>query len=260
MGAGIAVGPDKVLTAHYIVLGASRIAVHGTDGRPRQGGRISVDHESGLALLEIVGPPLPPVREGDSETARPGQPVFILTCTDEEQRRGATGHITVIGPFEAFWEYMLDRAIMTTAVNPGLAGAPLLDGDGRLIGIVSLGLSAVGRYTLSVPIELFAEVREALESFEPLRGSRAWLGIYPQGFDGGVILTGLVQGGPAQKAGLARGDLILSVEGESVGSLRDLYSAVWKKTPGEAVSLMVLRDGALRSLSIRAQDRYAFYA
>jgi S1-C subfamily serine protease len=73
------------------------------------------------------------------------------------------------------------------------------------------------------------------------------------------MVTGLVPGGPAQKAGLARGDMVLSVDGETVSSLRELYSAIWKKAPGELVGLMILREGSLRSLTIRAADRYAFY-
>jgi S1-C subfamily serine protease len=125
--------------------------------------------------------------------------------------------------------------------------------------VVTLGLSAVGRFTLAIPIELFLRERQELESFEPRRSARAWLGLYPQTFDGGVMVTGLVPGGPAQKAGLARGDMLLSVDGEKIGSLRELYSAIWKKAPGELVGLMVLREGSLRSFSIRAADRYAFY-
>ena len=259
MGAGVAVAPDLILTAHYLVLGASQVVAHGSDGRRRPCPRIAVDHDSGLALLGFEGPPLRPVRLGDSERAQPGLPVFMLTCTDEQDRKGATGHITAIGPFEAFWEYMLDRAIMTTVMNPGLAGAPLLDSDARLLGIVTMGLSAVGRFTLAIPIELFLRDREQLASFEPRRSSRAWLGLYPQTFDGGVMVTGLVPGGPAQKAGLARGDMVLSADGEKISSLRELYSAIWKKAPGEVVGLMILREGSLRSFSIRAADRYAFY-
>src|SRR4030067_395743 len=81
----------------------------------------------------------PPAPEPDPEL-RPGDPVFLLTCTGEKERRGASGHVTFVGPFEAFWEYMLDRAIMTTVVNPGLAGGPLYDARARVVGVVSLGL------------------------------------------------------------------------------------------------------------------------
>src|SRR5207249_11295712 len=208
MGTAVAVGPHQVLTAHYLVLGAARLEVAGPEGRGRAVRASTLDHESGLALLSLDGAPLPPV-EIAPHPAAPGLPVFLMTCTSERERKGASGHVSTVGPFEAFWEYMLDRAIMTTVINPGLAGAPLFDPDGRLVGIVSLGLAAVARYSLAIPVELFVMRREALERGEGRpEGPRAWLGFYPQGYDGGVALTGVVPGGPADKAGLARGDLI----------------------------------------------------
>jgi serine protease Do len=169
--------------------------------------------------------------------------------------------VIVVGPFEAFWEYMLDRAIMTTVVNPGLAGAPLFDADGRLVGVVSLGLSAVGRYSLAIPIDLFLERRAELEGGErpAERPARAWVGFYPQAFDGGVAVTGVVAGGPAEKAGLKRGDLLLSVDGQTVGSLRDLYRALWRKGPGEVVGFQVLRESAILVVEVTAGDRDLFY-
>src|SRR5215470_1663847 len=135
MGSGVATGPDVVVTAHYLVLGASKIQLQGADGHKRAVRHAAVDHDSGLAVLSLEGPPLRAAALGDG--ARPGMPVFLLTCTGERDFKGATGHVTQVGPFEAFWEYMLDGAIMTTAVNPGLAGAPLFDGQGRAIGVVT---------------------------------------------------------------------------------------------------------------------------
>jgi S1-C subfamily serine protease len=156
---------------------------------------------------------------------------------------------------------MLDRAIMTTAINPGLAGAPLFDSDGRLLGIVSLSLAAVGRYSLAIPIDLYLRRRALLEAEapDPARPARAWTGIYPQAYDGGVVLTGVVPGGPGEEAGLARGDLILSVDGQTVGSLRELYAALWKRRPGDSISLQVLRDGAIRVVEVAAGNRDEFY-
>jgi len=259
MGTGVAVGPHHVLTAHYLVLGASKLEVAGPEGRGRTVSATALDHDSGLALLALDGPPLPPAEIAPRPVA-PGLPVFLLTCTSERERKGASGHVSMVGPFEAFWEYMLDRAIMTTVINPGLAGAPLFDPDGRLVGIVSLGLAAVARYSLAIPVDLFLARREALERGEGRpEGRRAWLGFYPQGYDGGVVLTGVVPGGPADKAGLARGDLILSVDGAPVSSLRELYRAIWKKAPGDGLSLQVLRDSAIRVVEVAAGDRYEFY-
>jgi len=260
MGAGVAVGPDAVLTAHYLVLGAERAQVTGADGRPRAVRRIALDHESGLALLLLDGPPLRPATLSNEPTA-PGSPVFLLTCTSEEERKGATGHVSVVGPFEAFWEYMLDRAIMTTAINPGLAGGPLLDLEARVVGIVSLGLAAVGRYSLAIPIDLFLARREAMESDDPspTGARRAWVGFYPQGHEGGVAISGVVAGGPAEKAGLQRGDLILSVDGQPVSSLRELYCALWRKGPGDSLGMQVLREAAIHVIEVVAGDRYEFY-
>ena len=259
MGAGVAVGEHLVLTAHYLVLGASAAAVVGGDGRMRDVRRMTLDHETGLALLSVDGPDLRPAPLGRSAKVRPGTPVFLLTCTGEQERKGASGLVASVGPFEAFWEYMLDDAIMTTVLNPGLAGAPLFDHDAQVVGVVSLGLAAVGRYSLAIPIDLFVARRRLLEGEDDRTESRAWLGVYPQGNDGAVAIKGVVPGGPADQAGLAQGDLVLSVDGQPVTSLRELYRAFWRKGPGEPLDLQVLRESQIRVVHVVAGDRYDFY-
>jgi serine protease Do len=260
MGAGIAISPELVLTAHYLVLGASDVEVTALDGRTNPARRIVLDHESGLALLTVERPELHPATLAGAGT-QPGMPIFLLTCTGEQERRGATGHVTSVGPFEAFWEYMLDDAIMTTAVNPGLAGGPLLDGQARVVGVVSLGLAAVARYSLAIPIGLFERRRALLDGPDPIPAEerRAWIGFYPQGQEGGIAVTGVVPGGPADGAGLKRGDLVLSVDGQTVDSLRDLYLTLWKKKPGQTVDMQILRDKTIRVVEILTGDRYEFY-
>jgi S1-C subfamily serine protease len=259
IGAGVAVAANRVLTAHYLVLGATDVQLTGVDGKPRSVTRVSIDHETGLALLALEGPTLRPATVGSGEDARPGQPVFLLTLDATRERKGATGHVSSVGPFEAFWEYMLDRAIMTTAINPGLAGAPLFDAAARLMGVVSLGLAAVGRYSLAIPVELYLRRREAMEKGERLGEARAWVGIYPQNADGTVTLTGVVPEGPAHQGGLARGDIVLSVDGVTVSSLAELYRVLWRRGPGERLSFRILRDGALRVVEVTAGDRDVFY-
>jgi S1-C subfamily serine protease len=259
IGAGVAVGADRVLTAHYLVLGASDVHCTGVDGKPRRVARVSIDHETGLALLALAGPALRPAVLGQGEGSKPGRPVFLLTLDAARERKGATGHVSSVGPFEAFWEYMLDHAITTTAVNPGLAGAPLFDAAAQLIGVVSLGLAAVGRYSLAIPVELYRRRQADLEKGEPTGRPRAWTGIYPQGTDGSVVLTGVVPDGPADRAGLARGDLVLSVDGVTVSSLAELYRVLWRRGPGDVVSFRILRDGALRVVEVVGGDRNVFY-
>lgn len=257
MGSGVAVAPDRVLTAHHLVIGAATVKVVGSDGRPRRVARVTADHDSGLALLLLDGPELPSARPRDRAVS-PGSPVFLLTWTSDLERRGAWGHVLSVGPFEAFWEYMLDRAIMTTALNPGLTGAPLFDQAALLVGIVSLGLAAVGRYTLAIPIELYLGRQDRLARGET-SDRRAWMGFYPQNEDGGVVLSGVVPGGPSERAGLARGDLILSVEGTHVSTLRDLYRQLWLRVPGDSLSLQILREAAVLHVEVQAGDRYEFY-
>jgi S1-C subfamily serine protease len=257
MGAGVAVDGDRVLTAHYLVLGARTVEVAGFDGRPRRVVRTAIDHESGLAVLGLDGPPLRAAALAGG--AAPGLPVFLMTCTAERERKGTTGHVTRIGPFEAFWEYMLDQAIVTTAINPGLAGAPLFDSGGSLLGLVSLGMTTVGRYSLAIPIELYLERRALMDEGAAGRRARAWIGFFPQDADGGLVISGVVDDGPADRAGLASGDLVVSVDGERVTTLRELYRAVWRKGAGEGLRLAVLRDSSIRVFEIVAGDRDAFY-
>jgi hypothetical protein len=261
VGVGIAVTPTQVLTAHYLVLGAEQIELHGvSDGQPRQVETLVLDHDSGLALLSLRGPRFQPVAF-DARPARPGLPSFVLSCTAERECRGATGHITGVRPFEAFWEYMLEGAILTDIVNPGLAGAPLFDDQARLLGIVSLGLAAIGRYSLAIPVELYLGQRERLEHGQPASAlaPRAWIGFYPQHHEDGLIVTGLVPGGPAASAGLERGDFVLAVDGTEVSSLRELYRALRAHGPGACVRLSVRREGQVRALDIVAGNRHEFY-
>jgi S1-C subfamily serine protease len=260
MGAGVAVGPDRILTVHYLVLGASQVHVTALDGRVHSASAIAIDHDSGLALLTLERSGLEPAQVSSAPSAV-GTPIFLLTCTGEQERRGSTGLVSSIEPFEAFWEYMLDEAILTTAVNPGLAGGPLLDRNARVLGIVSLGLAAVGRYSLAVPASLFEHRRALLESGAPMpmKERRAWIGLYAHVHEDTVNVTGLVAGGPADQAGLEQGDIILSVDGDAVSTLREFYNALWRKGPREILGLQVLRGESIQVLEVTAGDRYEFY-
>ncbi len=260
MGAGVAVAPGSILTAHYIVLGASALDVVGLDGKSRGVTRTAFDHDSGLALLTLSRSDLDPARLGAAEMS-PGDPTFLVTCSSDKERRGASGHVSFVGPFETFWEYMLDKAIMTTIVNPGLAGGPLLDEHGRVAGIVSLGLAAVGRYSLAIPFPLFVARRELLESEEPMPAveRHAWIGFYPQASDDAIAISGIVADGPADDAGLQRGDLLVSLDGQPVLTLRQLYRALREKAPGDKIGMQVLREQSIHVFEVVAGDVYEFF-
>jgi serine protease DegS len=259
LGTGVLVERGRILTASYLVLGASEVEVTFLDGKPHPARRIALDHETGLAVVAVEGAAFPSVEFARPEETHPGLPVFLISSTGASERKGATGHVSRVEPFEAFWEYMLDRAILTTAINPGLAGAPLFSPKGRLLGIVSLGLVAVGRYSLAIPVELYLDRRAELEGERPPSSAKAWVGFYPQACDGSLVLTGVVPTGPADQAGLQRGDFILSANGVSVGSLRELYTEIWKHRPGDRIGFQVLRDSSIRVVEVVSGERALFY-
>ena len=260
MGTGVALDRRRVLTAHYLVLGAERIEVRDSEGRAQAVRKVHADHETGLALLTLDGPPLHTAMLGAGDEAAPGAPVFLIASTSDRGRKGATGLITRVGPFETYWEYMLDDAILTTCVNPGLAGAPLFDLGGRVIGLVTLGLLAVGRASVAVPISLYWRYREELEGLVPPRPPRAWVGVYLQALGGGTVVAGVVSDGPADQAGLQQGDLLLSVNDEDASSLRSVYVSIQKRNPGERLGLKVMRASMILSLDVVAASRAEFYA
>ena len=259
-GTGVAVSPNQILTVHYLLVGATSVEVVGYDGKPREVSRLSVDLDSGLGLIEVEDRSLHPARLA-REPVLPGLPVFMLTHAGPGERCGATGHVFSVGEFEAFWEYMLDDAIITTAVNPGLAGGPLFDREGRVIGIVALSLSGVARYTLAVPVSHFLARRDQMERGDQARAMppRAWVGLYVHGQEQGVVVVGAVAAGPAHLAGVARGDVIISVDGEPVSDLRQLYDRLWQRPPGDGIGLKVLRDSDIHLIEVAAGDRYEFY-
>ena len=122
-GVAVAVAPGRLLTAHYLVLGSRTLSVTAVDGTRASVTRTVLDHDSGLAMLHVdTELPCAPLATLPPSA---GDEVFLLSCTTDGEVKGASGHVCTVGPFEAFWEYMLDDAIMTTIVNPGLAGAGL---------------------------------------------------------------------------------------------------------------------------------------
>ena len=87
----------------------------------------------------------------------------------------------------------------------------------------------------------------------------AWIGFYPQANEDGIAISGVVPGGPAEGAGLLRGDLLVSVDGQPVRTLRQLYRLLWRRVPGETVGMQVLREETIQVFEIVAGDRYEFF-
>lgn len=262
MGSGAIIDPDGlVLTVNYVVMGATHLEVTLPGGRELRAEIVAQDFESGLALLGLRGRGLQAIELGSSERLERGAPVFILAATGGETRGVSGGVVTYLGEFDAYWEYLLDRGIMTNAPNPGLGGGPLLDLEGRMVGVVSLNLSEIGRQSLAVPAEYYLGHREELLRFGRVasRPRRAWVGFFPHPVEDRLVVAGVVPDGPGERAGLQEGDLILTVDDLEIASRRELYRTLWRHGPGERIVFDVLRENEVHTVEVVGEDRADFY-
>ncbi len=261
MGTGTIVDPDGlILTVNYVVLGARRVRTTLLDNRAYDAEVVRADFGSGLALLRIPVQGLPALPLRRLEGLAVGQETFIVASVGEGSARISNGGVTYIGPFDANWEYVLERAVMTTAMNPGLGGGPLLDTLGQVLGVVSLNLNEVGRFSLAIPVEYFLSARDAFLAGARPPGTRAWLGIFSYAMKDHVVIAGLLPGGPGEQAGLKAGDVILSVDGQDVGDRRTFYHLLWKRRAGEQVALRVFRGRETRTVFVATGDVEEFFA
>jgi S1-C subfamily serine protease len=263
MGSAVLVEPaGLLLTVNYVVMGARRVRVTLPGGHRYDARVVAQDFDSGFALLRVAATGLPTARLASSEDLAPGAPVFVIAATGPTERRVAGGLVTDLGEFEAYWEYVLDRGIVSSVANPGFGGGPLFDLRGAVVGLVSLNLEGIGRESLAIPIEYYTRHRAELLRFGHVvsRRRRAWIGIFPHAVEERLVVAGLVPDGPGERAGLQEGDVILRVDDEEVRSRRALYTALWRHGPGDKVRLEVMREEHLEQVEVVAQDRSAFYA
>ncbi len=250
-----------LLTVNYVVIGGHRIIATLPDGRRQQAEIVAQDFDSGLAVLRLPGPSAPVAALGDSRELETGQAVFILASTGTTERRVSSGVITALEPFDAAWEYRLDLSIQTSAVNPGFGGGPLFDLRGRVVGITSLNLGRVGRFSLAIPIHLFTERCEELLRYGAAlhQARRAWVGLYSEPTPAGLVVTGLVPGGPAAEAGVREGDLIRAVNDREVESRQALYQEMWRHVAGDPLIFQVQRENEVILVQVSSADRAEFY-
>jgi len=263
MGSGMLVDASGIiLTVNYVGLGAESVEVTLLDETRVAGQVIAQDFHSGLAAVKIPGSGYPIVPAGSSDSLVTGQEIFIVASAGGSQRRVNTGGITSLGPFDAFWEFQLERGIVTTAMNPGLGGGGLFDTAGALVGIVSLDLNEIGRFTLAVPAEHWFAHRDELlrEGRRTSRTPRAWIGFYCYVLREHVVVAGVLPGTPGERGGLRPGDVIVSIDDHPVTARAELYARLWTHRPGESVRFHVFRDDSVRVVTVESTDAEAFFA
>jgi len=261
-GSGTIVDPDGyILTVHYITSGADSITVTLADGEQFPGKLAGQDHETGLALVKIAARDLPFMRAAPPGELSIGQAAFIVASSGETGRRISGGYVTSVEAYDGHWEFMLEKTIRLTAFNPGFGGGTLADFKGRMLGVVSLNLNDIGKFSLAIPIDYYVQIQQELKAHGRVqsRPRRPWLGFYPQPLAGHIVVAGVVPGGPAEKSGLKEGDIIVGIEKKDIRSRPELYREMWKKKPGEVISFRILREEEALNLEVISGDRWDFY-
>lgn len=262
-GSGVLIdGTDIVLTVNYVVLGASDVKVTLIDGSEHEAKVVAQDFGSGIALIQPASAAGQGLRPRPTTAAAAGDDVAIVAAAAENARRVSDGVIVSFARFDANWEYSLDRSLMTTARNPGLGGAPLIDAYGHVLGIVSLDLGEIGRSTLAIPVDYYLDHKDELLRHGRCvsRPPRAWVGILCYTFRDHVVIAGLLPGSPAELAGLKPGDVVLAVEGHDIGHRQELYDALWSSAPGAELEFRIFREAGVQQVTITSGDAERFFA
>jgi len=258
-------GAGLVLTMGYLVMEAETIWLTTNDGWAVPGHALAVDFETGFGLIQPLGKlGVPQMTIGDSNAVEVGAPALLAGSGG----RPRTIETQVVGrqEFAGYWEYLIEDAIFTAPAHPFWGGAGLIGTDGKLLGIGSLILQqgdASGQradMNMVVPISLLHPILDRMLS----TGSsglppRPWLGLFVMESEGGLMVGGLADGGPAEKAGIRAGDRIVGIGDEEITEVAALWRAVWQQgSPGVQVRLMVARDGGTLVVRVTTADRAKF--
>jgi S1-C subfamily serine protease len=263
-GSAVQIKPGLFLTIGYLITEADTLWLTTAEGGAVPGHAMAYDQETGFGLVQALGAvDLPTLPLGDSSRAQTGDPIVFAAAGG--RRHAVAGKIAGRQEFAGYWEYLLDDAIFTIPAHPFWGGAGLIDGDGKLIGIGSLVLQQGGEgskrqdMNMVVPTELLVPILDDLLRYGRVnRPSRPWLGLYAMEDDEALVVGGLADNGPADKAGLRTGDRILAINGAEVPDLAGLWRAVWASGPaGSPVQVSLGRGNRNTSVIIPSADRSA---
>ena len=261
-GNGILIREDGiVLTIGYLIMEADQVELATVDERVTPGHVLGFDHATGFGLVQALEPlGVPVMKLGDSKNAVVGEQVVM--AGGGGLPRSVAARIAAREEFAGYWEYVLDEAIFTRPAHPHWSGAALIGPLGDLLGVGSLHVqqqAAGGKFiplNMIVPIDLLHPIFDDLLAGKAAHGGRPWMGVIAHEVDGSVMIVGFAGEGPAKRAGLAEGDVVVAVAGAPVSSLSEFYRAVWALGPaGVETPLTLDREGDLFEVRINSADR-----
>jgi S1-C subfamily serine protease len=271
-GSGFLFTPDGlVLTNSHVVHGSSYIEVTLQDGRHVIATLVGDDPDTDLAVIRIVGDDLKPARLGDSESLKPGQLVIAIGNPLGFQASVTAGVVSALGrSLRSRSGRRMENIIQTdAALNPGNSGGPLVNWRGEVVGVNTAMIQPAQNLCFAIPSNTARWVASRLIQQGRIR--RAYLGLAGETVrlqrrrvvelqlpnETGVLVLHVENGSPAQRAGLAEGDLILAFGKEPVGGIDDLHRLLTEPRIGEATPVTLLRLGRKLMLEITPEESRA---
>jgi S1-C subfamily serine protease len=266
-GTGVVIDErGHIVTIGYIVIEADAIEITTQDERTVPATLIGYDHASGFGLLRSGAPlgvkPMPMGQAADLATR---EPVMILPAGGREA--ASLAYVVSKRRFAASWEYLLETAIFTAPATSQWAGAALVSREGKLVGIGSLyvreplegGSQIPGN--MFVPIDLLKPIlADLIEKGRRSGPARPWLGLATEELHGHLLVTRVSPEGPADKAGIRNGDIVVGVGADPVKSHEELYRRVWGLgAAGIEVPLKILQGADVREFKLRSIDRFQYF-
>jgi S1-C subfamily serine protease len=254
-----------VLTIGYLITEADTIWLNLSDGRSVQAHVLGYDQETGFGLVQALAKlDMPALEIGQSSAASVGERVVVAGAGGRQRSVGA--RIVAKQEFAGYWEYVLDEAIFTAPAHPNWGGTALIGPAGDLIGVGSLQLQHVvdkgqpQNINMIVPIDLLKPILDDLLKFGRRTGpARPWLGLYATEVENRLVVVGLADRGPAKKADLRTGDIVISVAGTEVRDLAGFFRRIWAQgEAGVEVPITIYRDGETMDVRVKSSARDRF--
>jgi serine protease DegQ len=269
LGSGVIVSPEGyLLTNNHVVDGADDIQVRLSDGREAQAKLVGTDPESDVAVLKIELDRLPTVTLGNIEQLQVGDSVLAIGNPFNVGQTVTSGIVSALGRTGLGLSTFENFIQTDAAINPGNSGGALIDVNGNLVGINTAIYSRSGGSMgigFAIPIDLARQVMEGL--VRDGRVTRGWIGVQPRDLDPefaqsfklpiheGVLITGVLQDGPASSAGMKPGDVVTRIGGQTVRNTAQLMNAVAALKPQSETLIGVQRGDKALELKVTVAQR-----
>jgi serine protease DegQ len=265
LGSGVIISPDGyIMTNNHVVEGADEIEVTLTDSRRTRASVIGTDPDTDLAILKIDLDKLPVIVLGNSDQLDVGDQVLAIGNPFGVGQTVTSGIVSALGRTQLGINTFENFIQTDAAINPGNSGGALVDVNGHLMGINTAIYSRSGGSMgigFAIPVSTARLVLDGIVKDGQV--TRGWIGVEPNELSPeladtfgvkkateGVIITGVLQDGPAAQAGMRPGDVIVQVDGKKVGNVSELLTAVAALKPGTASAFTVQRGDTMVELNI----------